>query len=59
MSDDDRLLGLLATCVVVLPIIAACMLRYLPREFAMLIITWMMVSISVGLSFGHGVLNDP
>jgi hypothetical protein len=59
MQDDNRLPCLLASCLVVLPIITACAIRYVPRELAMVIITWMMVSISVGVSFGHCVLNDP
>jgi len=45
--------------VAVLLIMAAFMLHYLPREFAMVMISWVMLSISVGISFGHCVLNEP
>ena len=55
----NRLPTLLASCVVVLPIMAACMFHYLPREFAMIVVSWAMLSISVGISFGHCVLNEP
>jgi formate/nitrite transporter FocA (FNT family) len=58
MQDDYRLLGLLASCAVPLPVIAACLLRYTPREFAVVITAWMVVSVFVGVSFGHSVLND-
>lgn len=58
-NDKDRLPRLLASCVVVLLILAAGMFHYLPREFAMIGVSWAMLSISVGISFGHCVLNDP
>ena len=58
-DDMDRLARLLASCVAVLLIMAACMFHYLPREFAMIAISWAMLSISVGISFGHCVLNEP
>jgi hypothetical protein len=35
------------------------MLHYLPRELAVIAISWAMLSISVGVSFGHAVLNEP
>ena len=50
---------LLASCLVMLLVMATCMFRYLPREFAMIIVSWAMLSISVGVSFGHCVLNEP
>jgi hypothetical protein len=58
-EDQDRLPMLLASCVVMLLVMATCMFRYLPREFAMIIVSWAMLSISVGVSFGHCVLNEP
>ena len=58
-NDEDRLPRLLASCVVMLLIMAAGMFRYLPREFAMIAVSWATLSISVGISFGHCVLNDP
>jgi hypothetical protein len=57
--DEARSLRLLVTCVVGLLILAACMLHYLPRQFAIIAISWAMLSVSVGVSFGHAVLNDP
>jgi hypothetical protein len=50
---------LLASCVVLLLVMATCLLHYLPRELAMIVVSWAMLSISVGISFGHCVLNEP
>lgn len=58
-EDANRLPTLLASCVVVLLIMAACMFHYLPKEFAMIVVSWAMLSLSVGISFGHCVLNEP
>jgi hypothetical protein len=58
-EDQDRLPMLLASCVVMLLLMATCLFHYLPREFAMIIVSWAMLSISVGVSFGHCVLNEP
>ena len=58
-DDEDRLPRLLASCVVMLLILAAGLFHYLPREVAMIVVSWAMLSISVGISFGHCVLNDP
>jgi hypothetical protein len=38
---------------------STCMLHYLPRQLAMAMISWAMLSISVGVSFGHAVLSEP
>jgi hypothetical protein len=58
-DDENRLPRLLASCVVVLLVLTTCMFHYLPREFAMVVVSWAMLSISVGISFGHCVLNEP
>lgn len=58
-DDEDRLPRLLMSCVVGLLIMTTCMLHYLPREFAMFVVSWAMLSLSVGISFGHCVLNEP
>jgi hypothetical protein len=58
-EDETRLPRMLASCVVVLLVMATCMFHYLPREFAMIVVSWAMLSISVGISFGHCVLNEP
>ena len=58
-DDEDRLPRLLASCVVMLLIMAVGMFHYLPREVAMIGVSWAMLSISVGISFGHCVLNEP
>ena len=58
-DEENRLPRLLASCVAGLILLAACMIHYLPREFAMFVISWAMLSISVGISFGHCVLNEP
>jgi hypothetical protein len=57
--DDGRVPRLLAACVVGLLIVMSCMFHYLPRQFALIAISWAMLSISVGISFGHAVLNEP
>jgi hypothetical protein len=57
--DEGRLPKLLATCVMGLLILAMCMVHYLPRQFAMIAISWLVLSISVSISFGHAVLNEP
>jgi hypothetical protein len=58
-NNEERLPGLLVSCVVALLILATCMFHYLPREFAMIVVSWVMLSVSVGVSFGHCVLNEP
>jgi hypothetical protein len=58
-NDEDRLPRLLASCVAGLVMLSACMFHYLPREFAMFVVSWAMLSISVGISFGHCVLSEP
>jgi hypothetical protein len=57
--DEEGLPRLLVTCVLGLLVMAICMFHYLPRQFAMIGISWAMLSISVGISFGHAVLNEP
>ena len=58
-GEEARLPTLLAGCLAVLLIMATCMLHYLPRDLAMIAITWAMLSVSFGIWFGHGVLNEP
>jgi hypothetical protein len=58
-EDEGRLPRLLASCVALLLLLAACVFHYLPRELAMIVISWSMLSLSVGISFGHCVLNEP
>jgi hypothetical protein len=58
-DNEVRLPMLLASCVVLLLVMATCLLHYLPRELAMIVVSWAMLSISVGISFGHCVLNEP
>ena len=58
-DDEDRLPRLLATFVAVMLVLTGCLLSYLPREYAMIVVCWVMLSLSVGISFGHCVLNEP
>ena len=58
-DDEERLPMLLASCVVVLVVMTACLIHYLPRDFAVIAVSWAMLSLSVGISFGHCVLNEP
>jgi hypothetical protein len=50
---------MLGSFLLLLLFMTACLLHYLPREFAMIVVSWAMLSISVGISFGHCVLNEP
>jgi hypothetical protein len=56
---DDCTPGLLAWCVAVLLLMVAGALHYLPKDLAMIAVTWPMLSVSVGIWFGHGVLSEP
>ena len=58
-NDEDRLPRVLGSCVAGLLVLAVCVIQFLPREFAMFVLSWAMLSISVGISFGHCVLNEP
>ncbi|MSP01637.1 MAG: hypothetical protein EXR07_11405 [Acetobacteraceae bacterium] len=58
-DDEDRLPRLLASSVAILVVLSACMIHYLPRELAVIAVSWVMLSVSVGISFGHCVLNEP
>ena len=57
-NNEDWLPVLLMSCVAVMVVATACMIRYLPEEFAAIIVSWAMVSLSVGISFGHCVLSE-
>ena len=61
MTDDDvdRLPVFVAASLATILLLAACTFHYLPRELAMIVTSWAMLSISVGISFGHCVLNEP
>ena len=58
-DDENRLSGLLASSVAMLLVLTGCLLTCLPREYAMLMMSWVMLSVSVGIGFGHCVLNEP
>lgn len=58
-DDENALLRICALCVAVLLVLTVCMIRYLPSDFAIVLASWIMLSISVGVTFGHCVLNDP
>lgn len=58
-DDQERLPILLASCVAMLLFMTACMIRYLPGDLAAVAVSWVMLSLSVGVSFGHCVLNEP
>ena len=59
MQDDEQLPMMLGTCVAMLLMMTACVIRYLPQDYAMIIVSWALLSVSVGLSFGHCVLSEP
>lgn len=50
---------MLVPCVALLTFITACMIHYLPSDFAVIAASWAMLSLSAGISFGHCVLNEP
>jgi hypothetical protein len=56
---EDRLPEFLASFLVVLLILSTGMFHFLPRHFVVVIVSWAMLSLSVGVSFGHCVLNEP
>lgn len=60
MTDaaGDRFSGFLAVSVAILLILTACIIHYLPRHFAVFLVSWAMLSLSVGISFGHCVLSE-
>jgi hypothetical protein len=58
-DDENRLFGLLFSCVATLLIMATCVFHYLPRDLAIIVVSWGMSSVAVGIWFGHGVLNEP
>ena len=59
VRDSNRLPNLLAGCVAVLLILTACTFHFLPRTFGVILASWVMLSLSVGISFGHCVLSEP
>ncbi len=60
MQDDlDRLPRFLASGAAFLLLLAACTIHYMPRDFAIVLVSWMLLSLSVTMSFGHCVLNEP
>ncbi len=58
-DDDDCLLPLLASSVVLLLVLSAGLIHYLPRDLAVVAVSWAMLSVSVGIGFGHCVRNEP
>ena len=58
-QDEDRLLPLLAASVTLLLILSAGLIHYLPRDLAAVAVSWAMLSVSVGIGFGHCVRNEP
>ena len=58
-DEADRLPILLTSYVAVLVVLTACMIRYTPPDVAAIVVSWLTLSISVGISFGHCVLNEP
>ncbi len=58
-EDEDRVFRLLTPVVLVLILISACAIRYVPGEVAAIAVSWIMLSISVGIGFGHCVRNEP
>jgi hypothetical protein len=48
-----------AWCVAVSLLMAAAAFHDLPKDLAMIAVAWPMLSVSVGIWFGHGVLSEP
>ena len=61
MIDDNegRAFWVFAPCIMLLVLISACLIRYLPSELAAIAVSWIMLSLSVGIGFGHCVRNEP
>lgn len=50
---------ILASYAAILLVLSAFVLNFLPREFAVVLVSWFTLSISVGITIGHCVLNEP
>ena len=58
-EDEDTLSIFLASCLAVLVFLTAFMIQFLPREISMFLVYWTLLSIPVGISLGHCVMNEP
>jgi hypothetical protein len=58
-GDHDWMSRLPAWCVAVSLLMAAAAFHDLPKDLAMIAVAWPMLSVSVGIWFGHGVLSEP
>ena len=58
-QDEHSLFGILGVSVVLLLALTTCVIRFLPSDFALVMVSWIMLSVSVGVTFGHCVLNEP
>jgi len=57
-DDDDHLVRLLMYSIGLLLLMAACTIHFLPRQIAVVAVSWTILSLSVAVSFGHCVLNE-
>jgi hypothetical protein len=57
--NNDRIPNLLAGCVAALLILTVCTVHFLPRTFGVILVSWAMLSLSVGIAVGHCVLSEP
>ncbi len=58
-QDEHSLLSILAISMMLLLALTTCMIRFLPSDFVLVMVSWIMLSVSVGVTFGHCVLNEP
>ena len=57
-ASEEQWAGFWPACGGLL-LLSACLLQYLPRDYALLAVYWVSLSLSVGIAFGHGVLSEP
>ena len=57
-DDEDHWSIVVAMSMMMLLVLVACFIHYLPRDFAIIAVSWITLSISVGITFGHCVLSE-
>ena len=58
-DDEDTFPIFLASCLAVLVFLTAFVIQFLPWEISMFLVYWTLLSIPVGISFGHCVMSEP
>ena len=60
MRDNlDGMPGIAISYGAILLVLSVFVLNILPREFAVVLVSWFTLSIPIGITLGHCVLNEP